>query len=335
MKKAVAIVLTVLFITVIAVLLSAAGRTRRLDADYALDFEGTTAICTAVVTGERKDDFIQVTMRLKREDVIWKTWNQEGYFQVALEGTCEDLIKNKVYTLEISAKINGNPQPVLVVSKVCSGIVPTQPTIPTTQPTTAPTTVPTTPTTQPTVPPTPAEEGSAIIFRGPPFTVGYPEWYPREGEIGHLYWAVKSTGESILVCDEPVAYVTKKDTHIFFVKKSEPSKVYATPYGDFTKHELVYESTYGDISYIGIESDLQGFLQFVAEEKKFVVLNLATGESTLLMEQDYITYAWLFGTGDGSTWSEIIEFEGLPTGENSGGIFTYNYVTGKLAYGDN
>ena len=153
MKKTAIIVSVVLVITAVALLLGAAANTRKLDADYDLDFNGTTAICTAVVTGERKDDFIQVTMRLKQENVIWKTWNQEGYFQVALEGTCEDLIKNKVYTLEISAKINGNPQPVLVVSKACSGIVPTQPTIPTTQPT-IPTTQPTTaPTTQPTVPP--------------------------------------------------------------------------------------------------------------------------------------------------------------------------------------
>ena len=84
-----------------------------------------------------------------------------------------------------------------------------------------------------------------------------------------------------------------------------------------------------------IESDLQGFLQFVAEEKKFVVLDLATGKSTLLMEQDYIIYAWLFGTGDGVTWSEIIEFAGIAAGNiYSATGFTYNYVTGELGSAD-
>ena len=354
MKKAVAIVLTVLFITVIAVLLSAAGRTRRLDADYDLDFHGTTAICTAVVTGERKDDFIQVTMRLKREDVIWKTWNQEGYFQVALEGTCEDLIKNKVYTLEISAKINGNPQPVLVVSKACSGIVPTQPTIPTTQPTTAPTTVPTTPTTQPTVPPTtqptvpetnpnlppvPTDfdttDGRAFVTRSFPNVELMPNWVPpAECLVDHLYWVVESTKECILICDEPIysrSYVTT-DTHIFFVKESEPTKVYVTAIGDFENHQLLYESTYGEVGYMTVVSRLEGYLQFVAGDKKFVLLDMVTNECTVWMEQYYIEYAYLetIPLQENIELREWIWFSGkLSEGEINGQYFYY-WKTGEV-----
>ena len=189
-----------------------------------------------------------------------------------------------------------------------SMVPPTRPTAPT---------IP--PTTQPTVPPTvPADDISD----------GYVSRY-----VDRLYWVVEGMKEHILICEKVVTYA-RNDTHVFFVSEPEPTKVYAAAIGDFSKHELVYESTYGNISFMNIESDLQGFLQFVAEEKKFVILDLTTGERTLLMEQDYIAYAWLYGTGDGSTWSEIIEFEGLPSGEKTGGTFTYNYVTGEFGRGD-
>lgn len=180
----------------------------------------------------------------------------------------------------------------------------------------------------------PSATGHVIIFDGPGNQY-YPEWWPTEGLVDHLYWVVEATKETVLLCEEPVVDYAFNDTHIFFNTESEPTKVYAIAIGDFAKSELVYESTYGNISNMHIESDLQGFLQFVAEEKKFVVLNLATKESSLLMEQDYIQYAWLFGTGDGVTWSEIIEFSGIATGNvHSDTGFTYNYVTGELGYGD-
>lgn len=185
-----------------------------------------------------------------------------------------------------------------------------------------------------TNPPTPTEIGHVLIFNGPGNQYS-PDWWPKEGLIDHLYWVSETTKERVLICDEPVIAYAFNDTHVFFNTESEPTKVYATAIGDFTKCELIYESAYGDVSDMHIESDLQGFLQFVAEEKKFVVLDIATSESTLLMEQDYIEYAWLFGTGDGITWSEIIEFDGIATGNvHSDTGFTYNYVTGKLGYGD-
>lgn len=176
--------------------------------------------------------------------------------------------------------------------------------------------------------------GHIIIFNGPGNQY-YPEWWPTEGLVDHLYWVAEDTKETVLLCEEPVIDYAFTDTHVFFNTESEPKKVYAIAIGDFTKCELVYESTCGNISYMHIESDLQGFLQFVAEEKKFVILDLVTNESTVLMEQDYIQYAWLFGTGDGVTWSEIIEFSGIAAGNvHSDTGFTYNYVTGELGYGD-
>ena len=195
---------------------------------------------------------------------------------------------------------------------------------------------PTQPMVQPTTSPTvDVKNGHVLIFNGPPQSEFFPDWWPTEGLIDHLYWVIEATKESILICDEPVIEYAFNDTHIFFNKKSEPTKVYATPIGDFKNHELIYESTYGDISDMNIEADLNGFLQFVAEEKKFIVLNMATGESTLLMEQYYINCAWMYGTGDGDTWSEIIEFEGKPTENDSPyTIYVYNYVTGVLELGD-
>ncbi|MBE6958720.1 MAG: hypothetical protein E7447_06185 [Ruminococcaceae bacterium] len=208
-----------------------------------------------------------------------------------------------------------------------SSVVPpsssTAPTVPTTQPT-----VP--PTTQPVTPPSPAKDGSAVIFRGPPFYANYPEWYPREGLVDHLYWAVKSTGESILVCDEPVIDATKTDTNIFFVKKSEPTKVYVTAIGDFKNHEFVCESTYGSVSAIRNYTNSSTLLQFVADGKKFVVYDMATGESTVLMEQYHINFAVLYCNDDG-TWGDWIEFEGQHT-EDDGPytLYLYNWKTGEL-----
>ena len=190
-------------------------------------------------------------------------------------------------------------------------------------------TAPTVPTTQPTVLPTPAKDGSAVIFH-PSLVDDYPEWYPREGLIDHLYWVVKYTGESILVCDEPVIDATKTDTNIFFVKKSEPTKVYVTAIGDFKNHEFVCESTYGSVSAIRNYTNSSTLLQFVADGKKFVVYDMATGESTVLMEQYHINFAVLYCNDDG-TWGDWIEFEGQHT-EDDGAytLYLYNWKTGEL-----
>ena len=168
------------------------------------------------------------------------------------------------------------------------------------------------------------KEGSAFIYHGPNAIVLSPDWCLSEGLVDHLYWVIKATKESTLICDEPVVAYTRTDTHVYFVKESEPTQIYRTPIGDFTNHQLFYESTYGRVSYMAVISNSTDFLQFVADEKKFVMLDMGTGESTVLMEQHHINYAYMLGAGDGVTWNNWIWFEGKPT-ENDPPDWQYFY----------
>ena len=222
---------------------------------------------------------------------------------------------------------------------------------PTTVPTTVPTTAPTTPTTQPTVPPTqptvpetnpnlPAvptdfdtTDGTAFVTRSSPNVELMPNWVPpAECLVDHLYWVVESTKECILICDEPIysRSYAQSDTHIFFVKESEPTKIYVVAIGDFENHHLLYESTAGNVSSVSAFYCGERFLQFIADDCKFFVLNMVTCESTFLMEQYRIMHASLYIDDDGN-WSEIIDFEGQHTERDVlYTAYTYNWVTGKL-----
>ena len=172
---------------------------------------------------------------------------------------------------------------------------------------------PSTSTPATSVPEVDVHDGHAFIYYGPQFVVLIPDWRPDEALVNHLYWVVGSTKEYTLICDEPVIAYTGTDTHVYFVKESEPTRIYRTPIGDFTNHQLAYESTYGKISYMIVISNSTEFLQFVADEKKFVMLDMSTGESMVLMEQYYISNAYMEGTGYGETWKNWIWFQGKPT----------------------
>lgn len=170
-----------------------------------------------------------------------------------------------------------------------------------------------------TEPSTAAEDGLAFVYYGPQFVVLSPDWRPSEALVNHLYWVVKSTKECILICDEPIysSSYTTTNTHVYFVKEAEPTKIYRAPIGDFTNHQLFYESAYGEVTYMtGLfyySTGVENYLQFVADEKKFVMLDMRTLESKVLMEQYYIDNAYIEVARDGVTWNNWIWFEGKPT----------------------
>ena len=325
MKKTAIIVTVVLLVTVLTVLVSAAGRTRKLDTDYELNFEGNTAICTAIVTGETKSDFVQVTMRLKRENTVLRTWYREGYFQVAAEETCGSLTGGEVYTLEIIAKINGEIQPAMSTSRACpGGTTPTtQPTVPpTTHPTVPPTIHPTIPPTQPTVlplqptvpPTTPVTPGLAntgymFVYKGEnPFLGMNPDL--SGCKFGCFYWVDKTTWEVTLISDEAISDYTAEGAFVYYVKTAEPTKVYRADIADFSQYKVIYESAHGKVSDMLIDTVIireQLVLQFVADDMKFVILDLNTGEDTVLTEQYYIQTA-MFDHGSASTWEGLTDF---------------------------
>ena len=188
-----------------------------------------------------------------------------------------------------------------------------------------------------TTPPIVVQDGLAFVTRDEPSVVLDPDWVPpSDCLVNHLYWVVRATKECILICDEPIysrSYTTT-DTHVYFVKESEPTKIYRAPIGDFTNHQLFYESAYGKVNYMVIldyyTTGLENYLQFVADEKKFVLYDMITGESTIFMEQYYIEYALIGSAYDGSIFENNIMFFGKPTEDAPQGDYFYYWQTGEI-----
>jgi len=172
-------------------------------------------------------------------------------------------------------------------------------------------------------------DGLAFRDFGPNSIVLMPNWKYTEGTLEHLYWVVESTKEVFVICDEPVAQYQATDTHVFFVKQSEPTKIYVVPIGDFTNHHLYYESSDGDITDIDYmfysQGEIRNYLQFVVDEKRFVMLNMTTNELAVILEAYEINRAFTYDP-DG----EWITFEGTLTEGGKGGLYLYNRFTGEL-----
>jgi len=78
--------------------------------------------------------------------------------------------------------------------------------------------------------------------------------------------------------------------HIYFVLEAEPTKVYRSDYTGQNR-KLVYESDGADIVHIEyFGTDAAGKLFTVEDFKQVRMLDLATGEKKLLMEQYYVWY---------------------------------------------
>lgn len=193
---------------------------------------------------------------------------------------------------------------------------------------------PSTSTPATSVPAVDVHDGRAFVTYDEPVVELMPDWVPpSDCLVDHLYWVVKSTKECILICDDPIysrSYTTT-DTHVYFVKESEPTKIYRTTIGDFANHQLFYESTYGKVTYMTFISKLD-CLQFVADEKKFVQLDMSSGESTVLMEQYYIEFAYLEAVPlqDDIELREWIWFSGKPTEDAPQGDYFYYWQTGEV-----
>ena len=168
------------------------------------------------------------------------------------------------------------------------------------------------PTTQPTVPtttlPTDISDGHAFIFHGHQPTIQFEVDLSKLVE-GHLYYIDLNTQEITPICDETVTVLTEDDfdtDFVYYVKTSEPTKVYRTNQRNSEAHTMVYESTFGPVTYITINDytiTKQKILQFVADNKYFVVLDLETGETSLVMEQYYLESAF-FEYGIHENWDE-------------------------------
>ena len=180
-----------------------------------------------------------------------------------------------------------------------------------------------------TNPPEPDETGYSFVYMGSaPFVGIAPDC--SGCTVGHLYWVDKTSEEVTPILEEQTLESIEEGTYVYYVKTAEPTKIYRTPIDGFSQHEMIYESAYGKVSAMLIDTFSireQLVLQFIADEKKFVVFELETSETTLVMEQYYIKGA-LFDGRQTDTWEEQekIFFVGKPTAEHE--LTTYRYYCG-------
>ena len=215
---------------------------------------------------------------------------------------------------------------------------------PTTAPTTRPTTAPTVPTTQPTVPidpPLPKYEGYSFVYDGEQPYISMT--LDLSGcTIGHLYWVDEGSTAVIPIVEEEILpryneylgisqghIYHEEDGWIYYVKTAEPTKIYRSCRADFSKHELVYESSHGPVVDVGIDDTLENFLQFVAGNKKFFVYDMSTGEEMLMMEMFYIYDAYI-GPGMDGLLDDMIFWSGKPTENARHYLYGYSRVTGEV-----
>lgn len=164
-----------------------------------------------------------------------------------------------------------------------------------------------------TNPPEPDETGYTFIYRGSAPFISIDADYTG-CTVGHLYWVDKATEEVTPILEQPTLESIQEGAYVYYVKADEPTKIYCSSFGDFSQHTMIYNCTHGAVSAMLIDTYTireQLVLQFVADEKKFVVLDLTTGEDHVLMEQYYIRRA-LFSDSCSDTWAEqnIILFYG-------------------------
>jgi len=184
-----------------------------------------------------------------------------------------------------------------------------------------------------TNPPEPDETGYSFVYDGTAPFIGIDA--DCSGcTVGHLYWVDKTTEEVTPILEEPALESIQEGTYVYYVKTAEPTKIYRTPIGKFSQHEMIYESTHGKVSAMIIDTfTIQNelVLQFVADEKKFVVLELETGEATLVMEQYYIKSA-MFDHLSVDTWKEATDFVFWGKLDDNDSIQSYRYIieTGEI-----
>ena len=178
-----------------------------------------------------------------------------------------------------------------------------------------------------TNPPEPANTGYAHIYEGNnPFMSVDPDF--SGCTVGYLYWIDIATSGVTPIVEEAVVNKVQEGAYVYYVKAAEPSKIYRALIGEFSQHELIHETVHGKVGDMTIYPGIENYLQFVADNKKFVVFEFDTGVETVLMEQYYIAFAYISGTNgvlDNGIW-----FHGQHTeSDNPDEHFIYDRGTGE------
>ena len=214
-------------------------------------------------------------------------------------------------------------------------------TAPTTEPTTAPTTAPTTePTTPPTVEPTaPVRDAKHLILRyqagknHTDYNDGYEgEEFTTDGmKDGGLY--AVNDGEVFIITEQyvsdwercivrgPVTYTS----HVFYVLRDEPTKVWISD-KDGKEQSLLYDSSYGEITFLYHHSDTPQML-YIAESKNRIVAYDMQAKSTEVLFEAHMIEQFSYQPSEQKIYWKGYFYESDPVNPYVGN--TYHYYTDK------
>ncbi len=108
---------------------------------------------------------------------------------------------------------------------------------------------------------------------------------------GHLYYYHQKENAVSAICDEPVICFADDNIHLYFIKESAPTKLFCAPQTELSQQEVVYESNFGTINTIWTQelgAYANKMLVLTVGNKRGVLLDLVTGEATVVIEQYYI-----------------------------------------------
>lgn len=230
---------------------------------------------------------------------------------------------------------------------------------PTTKPTETtapPTTQHTEPSTQPTelmptdplpTDPIPTRGGYLLIYEGknPDYWKGAD--LSEQCTEGYLYYINKNKEDIFLVCAEEVIMDTlmniNNTTLIYFVKQTEPTKIFAAYIDDITEHRLVYtfdeSADINQIQEIGLHKNRNLGVMVLEGNSRVYWIDVETGEAEILLELWYIEWAYVGGgsmeivDGEPVLLEIIISFRGKLHEDDQLGDYIYNHTTGEITAG--
>lgn len=117
MKKQV-LALSLVLMMLLGTVAQAAGPMKAPRAVPNLNFSGTTASCSATVSGNKATDTVNMTVKLWNGNTCLKTWTASGTRSVTLKKTAT-VSKGKTYKLTVDFTINGVKQNPQSTTKTC------------------------------------------------------------------------------------------------------------------------------------------------------------------------------------------------------------------------
>ena len=160
-----------------------------------------------------------------------------------------------------------------------------------------------------------------------------------KNEEGHLLYYYAKNGkrsEMFVACNEPVECYNDDGVFGYFVKESEPERLYYAPMTNVTTQQVIYESGFGTINFIE-SHEFQGaqgkYVTLTEGNKRVVLLDLLASEITVLVEVYYVQDAWITWFDTGAEEPDVrwvLLFECQPTENDKKSDYSYIPETGEF-----